>query len=334
MTALTLDQVRKQYRAAGTAGAVEAVRGVSLRVEAGQRVALLGPNGAGKTTLLKLILGLTPVSSGVITVLGAPPGSRAARRATGYLPENVAFHGALSGREQLHHFARLKSVAPRAADHLLEQVGLAAAAARKTRHYSKGMRQRLGLAQALLGHPRLVLLDEPTSGLDPAARREFHDRVGELARAGAAVLISSHGLTDLETRAERIVIVNRGKVVADGDLATLRKAARLPVRFLVTTAGDAAAVAARFGGRRITDHSFELTCGEDGKMELLGRITALGRAVKDIDMTPPSLEAIYRRHCATDEAAGRDAGGAGGEGEGEAVDALRRRCAGARGGSG
>ena len=160
MTALLVDNVVKRY------GSVETVRGISLRVEPGQRVALLGHNGAGKTTLMKMVLGLTPLSSGRIEILGARPGSRRARGATGFLPESVAFHGALTGREQLHHFARLKSATIRSADALLERVGLADAADRRIRTYSKGMRQRIGLAQALLGTPEIVLLDEPTSGLD------------------------------------------------------------------------------------------------------------------------------------------------------------------------
>ncbi len=293
MSALAVDNVVKRY------GAAEAVGGVSLAVEPGQRVALLGHNGAGKTTLMKMILGLTPASSGTIEVLGSRPGSRKARAATGFLPENVAFHGALTGREQLHHFARLKSVAPGIADDMLSRVGLADAADRKIRTYSKGMRQRVGLAQALLGHPQIALLDEPTSGLDPISRHEFYDIVGELAQAGTTVLISSHALTELETRCDRIAILSAGKLVADGDLPALRKAAQLPVRFSVTaTAETADTVAAELQGERINGHAIALTCDESDKIELLGRITALGQAITDIDVEPPSLEELYRYYSA------------------------------------
>lgn len=295
MTALSLTNVVKRY------GAAETVCGVSLDVEAGQRVALLGHNGAGKTTLMKMILGLTPVAAGSIAVLGSRPGSRTARSATGFLPENAAFHGALTGREQLHHFARLKSVALGAADDMLARVGLAAAADRKIRTYSKGMRQRVGLAQALLGRPQIALLDEPTSGLDPISRHEFYDIVDELAQSGTTVLISSHALTELETRCDRIAILSSGHLVADGDLAALRKAARLPVRFNVTATMETAdSVAERLQGTRVNGHSVALTCWEDEKIELLGRITALGQAITDIDVEPPSLEELYRHYSATD----------------------------------
>lgn len=295
MTALSLTNVVKRY------GAAETVCGVSLDVAAGQRVALLGHNGAGKTTLMKMILGLTPVSAGSIAVLGSRPGSRTARSATGFLPENAAFHGALTGREQLHHFARLKSVALGAADDMLVRVGLAAAADRKIRTFSKGMRQRVGLAQALLGRPQITLLDEPTSGLDPISRHEFYDIVDELAQSGTTVLISSHALTELETRCDRIAILSSGHLVADGDLTALRKAARLPVRFNVTATMETAdSVAERLQGTRINGHSVALTCREDEKIELLGRITALGQAITDIDVEPPSLEELYRYYSAAD----------------------------------
>ncbi|MDQ7069499.1 MAG: ABC transporter ATP-binding protein, partial [Rhodobacterales bacterium] len=203
MTTLQIHNVGKTY------GDLETVCDVNLTIEAGERVALLGHNGAGKTTLMRMILGLTPVSSGTIKVLGRAPGSRAARKSIGFLPESVAFHGALTGREQLRHFARLKSVSRAGADDLLDRVGLSAAADRKIRTYSKGMRQRIGLAQALLGKPKLALLDEPTSGLDPISRHEFYDIVDDLAAGGTAILLSSHALTELETRTDRIAIMSK-----------------------------------------------------------------------------------------------------------------------------
>ncbi len=291
MTALVIENVVKKY------GALETVCGVSLKIEAGQRVALLGHNGAGKTTLIRMVLGLTPLTSGSIEILGAAPGSRKARNSTGFLPESVAFHGSLTGREQLRHFARLKSVALRIADDLLERVGLAEAADRKIRTYSKGMRQRIGLAQALLGQPKLALLDEPTSGLDPIARHEFYDIVEDLSQSGTAVLLSSHALTELETRTDRIAILSKGRLVADADLATLRQSARLPIRVNVkTTEETAGRVAAELGGTRINGRSVELTCQQDEKVAMLGQITALGQVIKDVDLTPASLEDLYRHY--------------------------------------
>lgn len=291
MTALQIDNVTKKY------GTLESVRGVSLQVEAGERIALLGHNGAGKTTLMRMILGLTHVSSGSISVLGTAPGSRIARNSTGFLPESVAFHGALSGREQLRHFARLKSVSPLLADDLLDRVGLSAAADRKIRTYSKGMRQRVGLAQALLGKPKLALLDEPTSGLDPISRHEFYDIVEDLAQAGTAVLLSSHALTELETRTDRIAIMSKGQLVADDHLSALRDSARLPIKVNVTTKPeDADRIANELGGKRVNGRSVVLTCLQNEKVEILGKVTALGKEVTDIDVTSASLEELYRHY--------------------------------------
>ncbi len=293
MSVLKIENVVKQF------GALTTVDDVSFSLEAGQRVALLGHNGAGKTTLMRMILGLTPVTSGHIEVLGAAPGEREVRRHTGYLPESVAFHGSLSGREQLHHFARLKSVSIKAADELLERVGLNAAGDRRIRTYSKGMRQRIGLAQALIGQPKLVLLDEPTSGLDPVSRHEFYKIVYELAEAGTAVLLSSHALTELETSTERIVILSRGRLVANNDLASLRRAAHLPIRLKVTaTASTVDQVAAKLGARRINCSAVELICRQEDKIALLGQISGLGNIVKDVDVVPISLEELYRHYSA------------------------------------
>ena len=286
-----IENVVKKY------GNLEAVAGVSLRVEAGERLALLGHNGAGKTTLMRMVLGLTPLSSGAINVLGDKPGSRNARNAIGFLPESVAFHGALTGREQLCHFARLKSVPVQAAEDLLERVGLSHAADRKIGTYSKGMRQRIGLAQALLGKPKLALLDEPTSGLDPISRHEFYDIVDDLAAGGTAVLLSSHALTDLETRTDRIAIMSKGLLVANDSLGALRHAARLPIRLDVTTSVDAAdRVSAHLGGTSMNGQSVYLTCQPDEKLGKLQEIMALGSDIRDVDVTPASLEELYRHY--------------------------------------
>lgn len=276
-------------------GPVEALSAVSLSVGEGQRVALLGHNGAGKSTMMKIILGLIPATEGEVVVCGAPPGSAKARAQVAYLPENAAFHPALSGEEQIRHFLSLRGENPSQARDLLARVGLHDAATRRIGTYSKGMRQRVGLAQALIGRPRLLVLDEPTSGLDPVSRRDFYTLLDGLAAEGASVLLSSHALTEVEARTDRIVILSNGRLVAEGTLPELRQEAALPVQFLVTPSeGQGAALAESLSGATTgPDGILRLTCAQEDKLGLLGRIAAQGAAVADLDVIPPSLEDIY-----------------------------------------
>ena len=292
---IELDGVAKHY------GRERAVDAVSLTVRPGECLALVGHNGAGKTTLMKLMLGLARPTAGRVRVLGGDPvGSDAARLrlGVGFLPENVAFDAALTGREVLGFFARLKGVPPGSCDELLARVGLADAAGRRVHTYSKGMRQRLGLAQALLGSPRVLLLDEATSGLDPALRQSFYDMVQDLAHAGATVLLSSHVLTELEARTDRVAIMNRGRLAALGTLDELRRMAGLSLRIRVAVPdGTANSVAERLRDNaepaRINDRSVELVCTVDSKMAVLRDITGLGAAVDDVEIAPPSFDEVY-----------------------------------------
>ncbi len=288
MPSLTLSRITKRFNA------TTALDGVTFDVAAGERVALLGHNGAGKSTLMKIILGLIPATSGAITVLGAAPGSHAARAGTAYLPENVAFHSALTGLEQVRLYLRLRGEPVGAAMDLLARVGLAEAATRRIGTYSKGMRQRVGLAQALIGRPRLMVLDEPTSGLDPVSRRDFYAILDDLATQGTAILLSSHALTEVEARTDRIVILSKGKMVANDTLAALRRRAALSIRLQVAARpGAADQVAAALKGGRRNGITVDLLCADDEKLAQLGRVTALGPLVEDIEVIPPSLEDLY-----------------------------------------
>ena len=288
MPNLTLSQLTKAF------GATCALREVSFDVAPGERIALLGHNGAGKSTLMKIVLGLIPHDSGRVEVLGAAPGDRAARRQVAYLPENVAFHPALTGLEQIRTYLRLRGEPVSAAMGLLERVGLADAARRRIGTYSKGMRQRVGLAQALIGKPRLLVLDEPTSGLDPVSRRDFYTTLDGLAADGASILLSSHALTEVEARTDRIVILSKGVMVANASLDELRLQAALPIQMHVQArAGAVEKVAESLGGTRFNGARVNLTCLPDQKLSRLTQVTALGALVEDVDVIPPSLEDLY-----------------------------------------
>ncbi len=292
-------------------GAIRAVRDLDLTLMPGECVALVGHNGAGKSSLIKLMLGLTHRDAGRLTVLGHDPGGSDAavmRRQIGFLPENVALHPGMTGRECLDFYARLKGVALAGIDALLARVGLSEAAARqRLATYSKGMRQRLGLAQALLGNPRLLFLDEPTTGLDPALRQSFYALVRALRDQGATILLCSHALTELEGQADRVVVMNRGRKVAEGSLETLRTLADLPLRLTVTlhTPEQAAKLAAAHGlplpaegVRRVS-----MTCDRSRKLELTRALLARCDAVADLELSQPSLDEIYAHFLSQEEAA-------------------------------
>jgi ABC-2 type transport system ATP-binding protein len=199
-------------------GRVQALGGVDVHVDEGELVGLLGPNGAGKSTLVKIGCGLVRASAGGATVCGAPAGSRAARAAMGYLAELFRFPGWYSADEllALHQHLVASQGGERERTELLELVGLVEARGRRVEAMSKGMQQRLGIAQALVGTPRMLFLDEPTSALDPAGRRTVRKLLEELRQRGVAVLLNSHLLSEVELVCDRVVILHRGDVVAAG----------------------------------------------------------------------------------------------------------------------
>ena len=202
-----------------------AVKGLTLRVERGEVFGFLGPNGAGKTTSMKMLLGLVAPTSGVASLLGAPIGDLATLAHVGFLPEHFRFQDWLTAREFLSLHGELLGMDSRGLhqrqDELLERVGLSAFREKQLRTFSKGMLQRIGLAQALLNRPALVFLDEPTSGLDPVGRRLVRDIIHELKAEGTCVFLNSHLLSEIEVTCDRVAFIQHGEVVRIIDLVSL-----------------------------------------------------------------------------------------------------------------
>lgn len=270
--ALVVTGLRKRY------GDVEALAGVELRVDEGELVGLLGPNGAGKSTLVKIACGLVRPSDGLATVFGSRAGSASARAALGYLAELFRFPGWMSADEllQLHQRLTGSRGGETERNELLALVGLAEAADRRIDGMSKGMQQRLGLAQALVGSPRLLLLDEPTSALDPLGRRAVRVLLEELRARGIGVLLNSHLLSEVELVCDRVAILSRGKLVAEGSPAELSR----PRGIEIETAR---------GVRPFPD------AGRDDAPRIVAELVAAGESIYGVRVLATSLEEIYLR---------------------------------------
>jgi Cu-processing system ATP-binding protein len=282
-------------------GAVHAVRGVDLDIAAGELFGLIGHNGAGKTTLMRMLLGLIRPDAGELVVAGCDtrsPRFREARRRIGYLPENVALYDNLDARETLRFFGRLKRADDRP-DDILARVGLLHAAHRPVREYSKGMRQRLGFAQALLGKPAILFLDEPTSGLDPEAIAEFYDTLASLRGEGVTMVLCSHILAEIEQRVDRLAIMAAGRVQACGSVQALREAVDMPLRCRLTVATEArprvsAALQALEGIQvRDCDEGFDLDIPRALKMALVSVVAAQRDTVIDMNFHETPLEQVF-----------------------------------------
>lgn len=218
---LDLAGIRKIYR-----GGVEALKGIDLQVPQGCIYGLLGPNGAGKSTMVKILTTLIRRTGGEGTMLGKPIGDRKTLQKVGLLPEHAQFPPYLTGRQVIEFAAGLQNVPAalvrKRTDELLEKVGMSETQNRKIKTYSKGMKQRIGIAQALVNDPRIVFLDEPTDGVDPAGRKDFRVLVRELRDEGRTVLINTHILSELEPIVDRVAIMTGGEIVGEGKLDELR----------------------------------------------------------------------------------------------------------------
>ena len=290
---IEINQVSRNF------GEVLAVDNISFAVEQGETLGLIGHNGAGKSTLFKMLLGLIPVSAGEIRINNTPlqgDAFRELRRSIGYLPENVVFYDNLSGLETLQFFAALKGCTAKEAMPLLEQVGLSHAADRLVSGYSKGMRQRLGFAQALLGKPRFLFLDEPTNGLDPEATREFYKTLHKLNQQGVTVIITSHILSEIQQRVQRLAVMRNGKLQALGTVQSLRESVDLPLiiqlRYHHQPYLDEILQDIPIEHKSINSHNAEIHIQRRWKMELLRRL-ATQSAIEDIVVNEPTLEDVF-----------------------------------------
>ncbi len=219
MPVIEIKNLAKQY------GKIEALKGVSLSVEKGEIFGLLGQNGAGKTTMVKILLGVTNLSFGHAALLGEPAGTAAVRKRVGYLPEDHRFPDYHTGYSLLDFYGSLLEVPHRdrkkRSEEMLEVVGLKGRMHSKVRTYSKGMKQRLGIAQAIFHDPEVIFLDEPTDGVDPLGRREIRDLLHQLKEEGKTIFLNSHLLGEVELLCDRVVILDRGEVIRMGTMAEL-----------------------------------------------------------------------------------------------------------------
>jgi ABC-2 type transport system ATP-binding protein len=290
--ALESRALRKEY------GSKVAVRELTLSVPRGEVFGFLGPNGAGKTTSMKMLLGLVHPTSGAGHVLGRPLGDPRGRARVGYLPEHFTFHDWLEARELLRFHARLLGLRPggRAAgvEERLRRVGLGDAGHRRVREYSKGMKQRLGLAQALLGEPELVFLDEPTSGLDPLGRRLVREVIGELRERGTTVFLNSHLLSEVEVTCDRVAFVKDGRVVQDMRFGVEERELEVEMRLERVSEGLVAGLS-RFGHDAFADgNRVRLrVSGEETLPEITRWLAGEGVGLYHLAARRPSLEEIF-----------------------------------------
>jgi len=303
MSILEVQDLRKTFTRGFSRRKTEAVRGISFAVERGQIFGFLGPNGAGKTTTIKILMGLIFPTAGSASVLGAPAGDRRAKAKLGYLPENPYFYDYLSAPELLDMVGRLHgldgSARRKRSAELIERVGLGHAGKRPLRSFSKGMLQRAGLAQALMGDPELVVLDEPMSGLDPLGRKEVRDLLFELRDAGKTVFFCTHILADASMLCDRVAIIVKGKLRDVGPLGELLspKVQSVDVVWQLPDGAETGALAAlreRPGEHETTSEGEVMrTKDPDAAQAFVAAVIERGGAVHSVHPHRQSLEELF-----------------------------------------
>lgn len=321
--ALDLKDVAKVYR-----GRVHALRGIDMRVHRGEVFGLLGPNGAGKSTLVKILMTVIRPTRCRGTLLGAPVGEKAALARVGYLPEHHKFPSYLTGGQVLDFYGAMSGVRRaerrRRVPELLELVGMRDWGAKRVGGYSKGMRQRVGVAQALMNDPDLVLLDEPTDGVDPVGRRDIRDIVVRMRERGKAVFINSHLLSELEVVCDRVAILVQGSVAQQGTIDELtRDQQRYEIEFGAEHADRVAGLLEEAAAGSLPDATIEgmrlrvATIDAASVQPMIDALRSRGVVIRSVRAVRPSLEDLFMI-AVTDRETGRalSPGAARGKGEG------------------
>jgi len=288
----------KHYRRRFSGRVVRAVDGVSLSVKEGAAFGLLGPNGAGKTTFLKVLLAAVRASSGQALLFGAPAWDASSRREIGYLPENHGFPTYNSGRQMLDFYAALSGMASaerkKRSEELLERVGLAARADDRIGKYSKGMLQRLGLAQALMHRPKLLFLDEPGDGVDPIGRRMIRDVLADLRRKGTTIFLNSHLLSEVELFCDEVAILRRGQVALQGRLEELTTSGGYRVVAADVPGETAEAIARGAATTARNNGCLELSFSDRTTAnEAIDRLREAGSAIEEVTARRSTLEDVF-----------------------------------------
>ncbi len=289
---------------------IVAVDKLNLRVREGEVFGILGPNGSGKTTTILMLLGLTEPTAGEVRVLGFDPVRQplSVKARVGYMPDQVGFYDELTARENLIYIAKLNSIpraeAYRRIDEALERVGLSDVADRPVGTFSRGMKQRLGVADLLIKQPRLVILDEPTQGLDPAGALEFLDLIRDLKKEGISVLLASHLLHQVQAVCDRVGLFYQGKMVLEGTVQELaQKVLGGGYRVRVEAEGDAQAIMTNLRGlrdvldvRHPDEQVFEILATRDVRPEAARAVVESNGRLRALELEEPNLEEIYARY--------------------------------------
>lgn len=300
---IEVNQLSKTFKVGWRRRTVAAVQGLSFEVKRGEIFALVGPNGAGKTTTIKMLTGLIKPTSGQAKIFGKPIEEVSSRRRIGYLPESPYFYEHLTAHELLYYYGALHGFSRGAlkgrVEELIELVGLGHTKGRPIRKFSKGMRQRAGLAQALINDPELVILDEPQSGLDPVGRKEVRDLIFDLKRQGKTVILSSHILPDVEAVCDRVAVLHRGQLKELGSMHELTSERILHTEVLIRPLQQQQDKLAALTGLELVEQRGDLVVlrfnGEQPTREIIERLYTLDAEILSVTPQRENLEDIFLR---------------------------------------